>query len=554
MRHPGSKSASNSQGSPPPRERGAPTRRTGAPGLPGTVRRRTLLRRGTVIATATLAGLAGAAACAPVKPSAGSTALSNWASTGTGPTTTTGGVAGPAQTPSAPATIRRTRGPNVLLITIDSIRADRLGAYGFSAAHTPTLDRLASQGARFEHAICQLPQTDPSHAALLTGLYASTNGVKVHMVDKLSPNVQTMADVFKAGGYTTGAIYSWVSLDPPFCGLNQGFDTYQGYVLNRTGAFSNRGLEQVAAFYRTVKDHVPIVNTADVALGASQDYENTLDGRADVTTAAALQWIDAHASRGPFFLWVHYYDPHYPYSPPAGYDHLFNLRYTGHIDGSVQTMHQITGGTLVPTSADLARLRELYQGEISFADAQIHRVFSDLENRGLLDDTIIALTGDHGESFGEHGDWEHGKLVYETEVRVPLLLRYPRQVAAGQIVSTPVQLIDVMPTLLQLTGLTAPKPVQGTSFLPLLGPPMVPPPSPAAGRVTFTELADESFVAMLTADWKLIRNNANEQLQLYLLSDDEAETNNLVKDQPRIARELNARLQDLMYLSGVSRR
>lgn len=434
-------------------------------------------------------------------------------------------------------------------MTIDTLRADRLGAYGFSQAHTPVLDQLAREGVRFDRAVCQLPQTNSSHASLMTGLYASTIGMKVHMVDKLRPGTQTMASVFAGAGYQTAGIYSWVSLDPQFCGLDQGFQTYAGYVLNRSAIFSDPRLEQLAATFRQLKEQVPIIKTADVVLGQSDRIEESLDGRADVTNQAVFDWLDAHAQSGPFFLWVHYYDPHYPYAPPKGYDHIFGLDYQGDIDGSVETIHKIEKNQISISAEDRSRLTELYQGEIAFADAQLGRLLESLKQRGLQDDTIVAVTGDHGESFGEHGDWNHGLKVYESEIHVPLMLRYPRRIPAGTTIGAPAQLIDVMPTLLELTGLRAPKPVQGTSLLSLiLGQ------SNGAERAAFTELADDSFVSVLTyGNWKLIRNDANGELQLYHLSEDEAEQKNLVRAEPQMVRNLDARLQDLMKISGVSR-
>ena len=454
----------------------------------------------------------------------------------------------------APAVVPRLRQPNVLLVTIDTTRADHLGAYGFAGAHTPTLDRLSREGARFGHAICQLPQTNASHASLMTGLYPSTNGVKVHMIDKLRPGSQTLASVFAASGYQTAGIYSWVSLDPQFCGLDQGFQTYEGYVLDRPLMFSHPQLEDLAhglaATYGQAQQSLPVLRTADVALNKESDQlQESIDGRADVTNAAVFKWLDAHAGRDPFFLWVHYFDPHYPYAPPPGYDHILGLDYRGRIDGSVNTIHRIQDGTLKVGGADLARLIELYQGELAFTDAQLGRLLAYLTQHGLADDTVIVVTGDHGESFGEHGDWTHGQQVYESEIRVPLLVRYPRRLSAGTAINAPVQLIDVMPTLLELTGLRAARPVQGTSLFPLLT-------GKADGtdQIAFTELADESFVSMLTTqEWKLIRNDANDELQLYHLSDDEAEKVDLSHAAPSVARELHARLDDLMKISGVSR-
>jgi arylsulfatase A-like enzyme len=248
-------------------------------------------------------------------------------------------------------------------------------------------------------------------------------------------------------------------------------------------------------------------------------------------------------------LWVHYFDPHYPYVPPAGYDHLLGLDYHGTIDGSVDTIHAIENGQLRPKPADLARLEELYQGEVAFADAQLGKLLGHLGQVGVADDTIVVVTGDHGESFGEHGDCTHGLKVFETEIRVPLLLHYRAGLPAGTVLTAPVQLIDVMPTLLGLTGLSAKQSIQGTSFLPLID-------GTGNGetRAAFTELADESFVSVLTyGDWKLIRNDANGQLQLYNLNADEAEQRNLTTEQPQMTRELASRLNDLMQISGVSK-
>jgi len=491
------------------------------------------------------------AAARPTAASATSPSLVRPASVSDVADNATSASVAPSATTTKAAQSRGTRQPNVLLITIDTLRADRIGAYGFGSAHTPTLDRLAAEGVRCDYAMCQLPQTNASHAALLTGLYPSTNGVKVHMVDHVRSDVQTMAEVFKGAGYQTAGIYSWVSLDPQFCGLDRGFDAYHGYVLNRSLLFSNSNLEKLSSIYRQIKSDVPVVSAADAALGSSEQIEKTIDGRADVTNAAVFDWLDknAHPDSAPFFLWVHYFDPHYPYAPPEGYDHILGLKYSGKIDGSADTMHAISKDQLNPTPDDHARLLELYQGEIAYTDSQLGLLLKKLEDGGLLDDTILAVTGDHGESFGEHDDWIHGLKVFEPEIRVPLLLRYPPRVPSRVVVEAPVQSIDLMPTFLDLTGIKAPANLQGVSLMPVLGGT-----SDGKDRVAFTELADESFVSMLTyQEWKLIRNNANDELQLYHVSADAAEQKNLIDDQPQITRELRARLLDMMKFSGVSK-
>ncbi|HUX88011.1 MAG TPA: sulfatase, partial [Chloroflexota bacterium] len=313
--------------------------------------------------------------------------------------------------------------------------------------------------------------------------------------------------------------------------------------------FSNPTLEGLAATYRQLKSQVPILSTADAALGTSSDYEQSLDGRADVTNQAVLSWLDAHGTSGPFFLWVHYFDPHYPYAPPAGFDHILGLDYQGSIDGSVDTIHKLQHGQLNPSPPDLARLEELYQGEIAFTDSQFGKLLDRLTKLGIKDNTVITVTGDHGESFGEHGDWTHGLKVFETEIRVPLLMRYPPRLPAGVNVTAPTQLIDVLPTFLDLTGLTAKQVVQGSSLLSVIADG-----TSGTPRVAFTELADESFVSVLTwGDWKMIRNDANGQLQLYNLNQDEAEQQNLVSANPAVTAEMSSRLQDMMKISGVSK-
>lgn len=438
--------------------------------------------------------------------------------------------------------------PNVLLVTIDTLRADRIGAYGFAMAHTPVLDQIAREGVRFDHAICQLPQTDPSHTALMTGLYASTSGVKVHMTDKLRQGAQTAAGIFQAAGYQTAGFYSWPSLDGQYCGLEQGYQTYEGYVFDSSKWSASSPNAPLSASYPDLKSQVSIARTTDISIASYPNYELVFDGRSDVTNQAVFAWLDAHVGQGPFFLWVHYFDCHVPYTPPVGYDHLWGLDYQGTIDGAFTTLGDLYDGKRQATPADIVRIQELYQGEIAFADAQLGQLLAHLNGLGAKDNTIITVTGDHGESFGEHGDWLHGLKVFESEIHVPLLLRYPGHLPAGVNVVAPIQHIDVLPTLLELTGLSAKESLQGTSLLPIISPD-----ADASSRVAFTELANEAFVSVLSwGDWKLIRNNANDQVQLYNLNLDETEQQNLAGDELKITAELHARLLDLMKVSGVS--
>lgn len=279
-------------------------------------------------------------------------------------------------------------GASLLLVTLDTVRADRLGGYGYAAAETPTLDRLAREGVRFAAASTNAPLTLPAHASLLTGLLPPRHGLRNNGAGRL-PEVPTLAAVLAAAGYRTAAFVSSFVLDRRF-GLDRGFAVYDDAVERDAGG------------------------------GVALDAER----RGDRTVERALAWLASEAAetldrQRPFFLWVHLYDAHAPYAPPAPYD----SRHRG----------------------------RPYDGEIAFADAQVGRLVAELERRGLAGRTLVAVAADHGEALGEHGELTHGLLLYEPTLRVPLLLRGPG-LAAGAVVETPVSLADLGPTLAGLLG------------------------------------------------------------------------------------------------------
>ncbi|HYH44672.1 MAG TPA: sulfatase, partial [Thermoanaerobaculia bacterium] len=241
-------------------------------------------------------------------------------------------------------------GASLLLVTLDTVRADRLGGYGYAAAETPTLDRLAREGVRFAAASTNAPLTLPAHASLLTGLLPPRHGLRNNGAGRL-PEVPTLAAVLAAAGYRTAAFVSSFVLDRRF-GLDRGFAVYDDDVERDAGG------------------------------GVALDAER----RGDRTVERALAWLSAKTPETldrerPFFLWVHLYDAHAPYAPPAPYD----SRHRG----------------------------RPYDGEIAFADAQVGRLVAELERRGLAGRTLVAVTADHGEALGEHGELTHGLLLYE---------------------------------------------------------------------------------------------------------------------------------------------
>jgi arylsulfatase A-like enzyme/Flp pilus assembly protein TadD len=290
-----------------------------------------------------------------------------------------------AQTRVAPA--QRPR-PNVILITIDTVRADHLGCYGYSNIKTPTLDGLAHDGIVFERAVAQVPLTWPSHTAILTGTYPFQNGVQDFTGQPLDPQFRSIAQAFKQNGYTTGAVVSAFVLDRSW-GLARGFDSYDD-------AFSPEAFQH-----------------KDIGL---------VDRRAQESVTHTINWLSRkRAAHYPFFLWLHLYDPHSPYDPPEPY----RTQYRQHP----------------------------YDGEIAYTDHELGRLIAWLKRQQLYDRSLIVVVSDHGESLGEHGENEHGFFVYESTVRVPLIVKPPGTSGfrPGR-VSAPVETIAIAPTLLHLAG------------------------------------------------------------------------------------------------------
>ena len=304
--------------------------------------------------------------------------------------------------PGVPARINP-RPLNVIVITADTLRADKLGAYGNTRIATPNIDRLASEGVLFEQATTVVPLTLPAHASIFTGTYPLFHGVRDNGGYYLDPAQTTLAEVLKAQGYATGAFVGAFVLDSRW-GLAQGFDRY----------FDDFNL---AKFEKVSLDSV--------------------QRRGDEVLARALPWMDSVRDRR-FFAWIHFYDVHTPYDPPEPY----LSRYAG-----------VRWGR--------------YDGEVAWVDSLVGRVLQWLDDRKLADRTIVALVGDHGESLGEHKEAGHGFFIYDATTHVPLILRTPFRALKRLRVASQVRVIDLMPTVLALVGAPVPAAVQGTSLLDL---------------------------------------------------------------------------------------
>ncbi len=294
--------------------------------------------------------------------------------------------------------------PNIVLITLDTTRADRMGFLGSKRGLTPNLDALARQSVVFTRAYAQAPLTSVSHATILTGTYPQYHLV-VDYPMVLAKDLPYAPEILRAHGYSTAAFLGSLALDPNggAPGFDRAFDTYDANF------------------------HVEDLHT--------KDRYHSVQRRGDEVVAHALTWLNRHP-KGPFFLWVHLFDAHDPYDPPEPY----KTRYA----------------------------KELYDGGIAYEDAMVGKLMRQLKARGLYDGAVMAVMADHGESLGAHGEDMHGIFVYDETIQVPLVIKLPHQGSAGKRIENRVELVDVLPTLLQTVGIAVPAEVQGASMLGLM--------------------------------------------------------------------------------------
>ena len=339
------------------------------------------------------------------------------------------------------------RGPNVLHVSIDTLRADRVGCYGYAAAKTPTIDGLAQRGVLFEDTTAQANTTGPSHTTQLTGLYPAEHGA-LYNGRPLRHAVPTLPDLLADAGYDTAGFVSGFTLVDSACGLAPRFHWYADALL------SWRWMPQQC-------ERLAIAQRVLFRLAARRgEWVTRSDRPAGETVDDTLAWLSARPRPdAPFYAFVHFYDPHAPYEPP-GED---TADYNWYALGSAEREE------LVADPARVARMNELYDGEVAYTDAQVARLLEALEASGQLDDTLVILTSDHGEGFGAHDYWfDHGTYLYDEELRVPLILRLPGGAHAGVRVAGQTRLLDLTPTVLDLLELEAPSQLSGSSLMPLI--------------------------------------------------------------------------------------
>ena len=373
--------------------------------------------------------------------------------------------------------------PSFLVIAIDSVRADHVSAYGYARPTTPRIDALARGGILFSTAFSQAPWTKPSVASIFTSNYVSVHNVLFSKrvvngedrTDVLNAKFLTLAEAMKSGGYATGGFGQKIHLRPEF-GFDQGFDRYDMHAR-----------------------------------------------RADKITRKTLGWL-READPDKFFVYLHYNDPHYPYRPQPGFAKFGSTTAKVNIEG--ETKKAFRNGTLTFSPSEMQTLVNLYDGEILYADTLVGELIDGIADLGYRNVTVI-ITADHGEEFLDHGDITHGQSLYDEQVRVPFIVTGSGLPAAARGVRSDatVELIDIMPTLLELAGLPEPPGIQGRSLAPILRGT----PAPEPTRMIFSqrrEPDDTGFSStVFDGRWKLIDDVPKNRRLLFDLANDPGETN-----------------------------
>ncbi len=419
-------------------------------------------------------------------------------------------------------------GSNILLITIDTLRADHLSSYGYERKTSPVIDKLAAEGVRFDQVSVQWPKTGPSFASIFTATYPKNNGIVRKVGIPLPQEFRMLAEELKAKGYGTHAVVANGAVSADFF-FDQGFDTYvESWRVEEEDGIDPTGAE---AINRRVLEILPKIDRDK-----------------------------------PFFLWVHYLDPHFPYTPPGEWSDLFqNDEYFDPTDKLLIDrtknkidMVKIGADQILDERDDLAFYVARYDAEIAYNDAKLGELLEHLDKEGLMDNTLTALTSDHGESLGEHYyNFDHGRFGFQTCVRVPLIFHYPG-VLEPRVDTDPVELIDLTPTFLQTAGsnLAGGRWMQGKTLAPRLFGSGIP---ESETPFAFSEagyaqnekwqriVRDRRFKlveAKEGGEQRWITGGVGNRYALYDLVNDPEELENLVEDQPQEVDRLRKVLRD----------
>jgi arylsulfatase len=413
-------------------------------------------------------------------------------------------------------------GTNIVLISVDALRADHLGCYGYSRDTSPFLDKLAEEGILFSNAIVQWPKTQPSMASMLTGAYPWQEAIDTTASYGLPRSLTLMSERLKKEDFSTLAVVSNYNLGKNF-GFNKGFDVF---IESWMDEFTRKKGKQI---FRNRP-------------GLVKEFTN-----ATLVTNQALNLLETYSSEEKFFMWIHYMDTHGPYIPPKSYQNFFADWTPGEaipVDDIPQYQRQSKPDSQ-EIIVDPEYYRAQYDREIRYWDNELKRLISFMKKKGIYNRTIIVITADHGESLGENNYFfEHGKLPYQPCSHVPLIILAPNlRDSSKHIIEEPVGLIDLMPTLLDMLGIAKTADLEGETLLPFLlsgtGP---------TERAVFTRAGYNSpyLKAIRLGDWKLIHVGSaadrdlmkGQEYELYNISDDPMETKNLADAFPEKVSQL----------------
>lgn len=412
---------------------------------------------------------------------------------------------------------RAPRKPNVVLITIDTLRADHLGCYGYHRNTTPNIDKFARSGTLFDNAVVQIPETLPSLVSIMTGTYPIDHGVRANGFEFLS-KYKTLAELLKDKDYLTAAFVSTCVLSAEL-GIDRGFDHFD--------------------------DRFP-----DKLL-----WKGNCQRTAEKTTKAVIEWLQVKP-RVPFFLWVHYMDPHSLYRPPWPYDERFlSEPYNGIITNEPMQFLKITKNEIALAQQDIDYMVALYDGEIAFMDSQVGKLLDALDLSGSGKHTLVVFTADHGESLGEHNYFfTHGDYLYENQLKVPLVVRHP-SFPANKKIKELVQSVDITPTILDLVNLPCSSDMRGKSLLPCIltddeaGPTLAFSESDYCRSSSVRPCSPIGILGKLyslrTDKWKYIHNPAGD-CELYNIVHDLGEQNNVIDEEREIADRFASQVNDLI--------
>lgn len=424
--------------------------------------------------------------------------------------------------------------PNVLLITIDTLRADRLGCYGYHLDTSPNIDKLAQQGVLFSDCTVQWPKTWPSIGSLVTGMYPKTTGLRMehHM---LPESLYLLSEVFKQAGYRTGAVVANFNLGKTF-NFQQGFDYF---------------VESWQELWEEREGKIPFQNQA----GKVKFFTN-----ASIVNEQCLRYLKKNKkNRKPYFMWLHYMEPHGPYTTPQKYKGYFQNAYKTEFVAlnklpSYQ-LRKIPGTNRVIN--DLGYYRGQYDRTIRYFDDELARLLSEIKKLNSKRKIVIIITADHGESLGEHDYYlEHGLLPYQACAHVPLIIVKDGVLPAGKTIDKPVGLIDVSATILDLAGIEIPAAFEGQSLVDL----MLDEKNATVRKYTFMESGYHREYPQLTVRdgrWKLIHITSPRDLtimtgaeyELYDVDSDPGEVHNLADEKHDIVKNLRKVLHD-WYVGG----